>query len=86
MYIYINGVLTGVIANTTGSFNIENSSLVFNSRYCDIDLYKIRVYNTALNVNDIVTNYAVDLKDVLIFHQNQLAIENSALSEYQFDY
>lgn len=91
MYIYINGVLTGVIKNTVnGSFSISDSNnvkaLVFNSDYCDIDLYKIRFYRTGLNVNDIVTNYAVDLKDVNIYDQNKLAVENNAINEYQFNY
>jgi len=68
MYIYINGVLTGVIKSTLNdSFTINSTDLVFNSEYCDIDLYKIRIYRTDLNVNDIVTNYAVDLKDVQIY-------------------
>ena len=92
MYIYINGVLTGVIKNSlTNSFGITSTdstekALIFNSQYCDIDLYKVRFYRTDLNVNDIVTNFAVDLKDVLIYDQNKLAVENSAISEYQFNY
>ena len=91
MYIYINGVLTGVIRNTVnGSFSISEpngiKALVFNSNYCDIDLYKIRFYRTGLNVNDIVTNYAVDLKDVNIYDQNKLAVENNLINEYQFNY
>jgi hypothetical protein len=68
--------LTGVIRNSLeagkGVFSIvgtenEIKAIEFNSDYCDIDLYKIRIYNTALNVNEIVTNYAVDHKDVLIY-------------------
>ena len=92
MYIYINGVLTGVIKNSLdcqfeiASTNNTEKTLIFNSNFCDIDLYKIRFYRTDLNVNDIVTNFAVDLKDVLIYDQNQLAIENSAIKEYQFNY
>lgn len=93
--IYINGVLTGVIRNSLdagkGVFSIvgaenEIKAIEFNSDYCDIDLYKIRIYNTALNVNEIVTNYAVDHKDVLIYDQNLLAKYNSAIEEYRFDY
>jgi hypothetical protein len=86
MYIYINGVLTGVIKSTIGLFTINSNKIVFNSNYCDIDLYKIRVYNTDLNVNDIVTNYSVDLKNVTIYDQNKLAEENTAIHEYQFKY
>lgn len=87
MYIYINGVLTGVIKKSEeGSFTVDNENLVFNSNSCDIDLLKVRVYHTDLNVNDIVTNYAVDLRDVTTYDQNKLAIENTAINEYQFNY
>ena len=92
MYIYINGVLTGVIKSTAnglfriGGENETNKAIVFNSNFCDIDLYKIRVYNTDLNVNDIVTNYAVDYRDITIYDQNKLAEENTAINEYQFKY
>ena len=87
LYIYNNGVITGVIANSiNGIFTIATDKLIFNSTYCDIDLYKFRVYKTALNVNEIVQNYAVDKKDIDIYDQNALAKANSVLGEYQFDY
>ena len=87
IYIYINGVITGVIESTAGSdFTISNPNMVFNSRYCDIDLYKIRIYNTDLNVNDIVTNFAVDHRDITTYDQNKLAQINNAIAEYQFKY
>jgi hypothetical protein len=65
--IYINGVLTSVIKNTQGAFTIESDKIVFNSSACDIDLYKIRIYSTSLNVNDIVMNYAADFENVDIY-------------------
>ena len=92
MYIYINGVLTGVIKSTAnglfriGGENEADKAIVFNSDFCDIDLYKMRIYNTDLNVNDIVTNYAVDYRDITIYDQNKLAEENTAINEYQFKY
>lgn len=87
LYIYINGVITGVIKSTAnGSWTVASDAMVFNSEYCDIDLYKIRIYNTDLNVNDVVTNHAVDKKDVLIYDQNKLAEENTAINEYQFKF
>ena len=84
--IYINGSLTSVIRNTAGAFSIEADSIEFNSDACDIDLYKIRVYNTALNVNDIVMNYAADFENVDIYDQNKLAKSNDVINEYYFDY
>ena len=87
LYIYINGIITGVIKSTAnGSWTIASDAMVFNSEYCDIDLYKIRIYNTDLNVNDVVTNHAVDKKDILIYDQNKLAEENTAINEYQFKF
>jgi hypothetical protein len=54
LYIYINGCISGVIKSSIEdgkTFNITNSDFVFNSKYCDIDLYKLRVYSTDLNVS-----------------------------------
>lgn len=90
LYIYINGVITGVIKSSdSDSFSITNTDFVFDSSYCDIDLYKLRIYNSDLNVNQIVKNFAVDRKDVKIFDQSgayALAEENQNLKEFQFSY
>ena len=93
MYIYINGVITGVIRSYEGddnaSFTITNPNIVFNSKHCDIDIYKLRIYNTNLDVNQIVTNYAIDRRDVPTFDQSKkyaFASENKALQEYQISY
>lgn len=90
MFIYVNGVLTGVCKNTRDpqKFTIGNGSnkIILSSNYCDIDLYKIRLYNKALNVCKIINNYAVDANDVSIYDLNQLATENGAIKEYQFNY
>lgn len=87
LYIYLNGILTGVMRNTVSEgFKVESNEMVFNSDYCDIDLYKIRVYRTDLNVNDIVMNYAADFENVNIYDQNKLAEENTAINEFQFNY
>ena len=85
--IYVNGILTSVIKNdeTTG-FSINADSIVFNSTSCDIDLYKLRVYRTALSVSDIVMNYAADVEKVEIYDQNKLAEMRSSINEYQFKY
>ena len=64
-------------------FTIDNANIVFSSNICDIDLYKFRIYDTALSLNDVVTNYAVDLKNVNVYDQNAIAVENNAINEYQ---
>ena len=91
LYIYINGCITGVIQSTVSNgFTIgsaDNCNIVFNSDLCDIDLYSLRIYSTALNVYDIVTNYAVDTKNVALFDQNKsLSFDNSDLQEYQLNF
>lgn len=89
LYIYINGCITGVIKSSyddDSTFSIANSNFVFKSDTCDIDLYKLRIYQTDLNVNQIVKNFAVDRKDITTFDQNALAEENITLKEYQFSY
>jgi hypothetical protein len=60
--------------------------MVFDSSHCDIDLYKIRIYNEALDVNSILMNYAVDFNDINIYDQNNLAVKNDLINEYQFNY
>lgn len=68
LYIYINGILTGVITSTLeGSFKVTSENIVFNSKYCDIDLYKFRIYNRALTMTEVSKNYAVDTKDINAF-------------------
>ena len=83
MYIYLNGILTGVIKSTKDGFKINTNELVFNSLYCDIDIYKLRIYRTGLNVNDVVMNYAADFEDIDIYDQNKLAEYNKSINEYQ---
>lgn len=89
MYIYVNGVISGVIESKINSnimISPENGNLFFTSNSCDIDLYRIRVYNDTLNVYDVVVNYAVDHKDPNIFDQTQIAKRHLTLDEYQIDY
>ena len=91
MFIYLNGVLTGVVRTTlSGKFTIgdgnENKAIEFNSEACDIDLYKVRFYNTALSVNDVVMNYAIDNKDITTYDQNGLAEYIQNIQEYRLNY
>ena len=90
MSIYLNGMLTGVARSTAeGTWNIgsdNNISIVFDSQYCDFDLYKIRVYNQPLTLSAIVTNYMVDLKDPVGYDLSQLAVLNNTLNESQLVY
>lgn len=84
--IYLNGILTGVVKSSAGSFTINSNKIQFNSKYCDINLYKMRIYNTNLAINYIDLNLATDKKDIDIYDQTNLATYNSNLNEYQFNY
>ena len=91
MYIYLNGVLTGVSKVVRDDLfwaigSNEEQEIVFNSTKCDIDLYKIRFYDTALSVNDVVKNYAVDTKNITLYDQNSLAYWNENDQEYKLSY
>ena len=94
MSIYLNGVLTGVERSTeSNAWTIGNDitdetpiSIIFDSKYCDFDLYKIRVYNEALSLPSILTNYMVDLKDPVGYDLTQLARYNNSIDESQLDF
>ena len=91
MYIYLNGVLTGVVrTNISSTFYIGKDNpdkcIEFSSNACDIDLYKVRFYNTALSVNDVVMNYAIDNKDITTYDQNGLAEYVQNIQEYRLNY
>ena len=85
---YLNGVITGADYTSATAFSIgkENPSIEFNTDFCDIDLYKLRVYNTNLDVNEIVRNYCVDRKDINNFDLIGLAKKNQNTSEYQIQF
>jgi len=46
IYMYINGIMSSIINydKTSDSFASGVKTLVINSNYCDVDLYKVRIY------------------------------------------
>jgi len=55
LYIYINAVLSGVERfSDRDVFSTGALGMIFNSDYCDLDLYTIRIYNKPLNFAEIV--------------------------------
>ena len=64
--IYIDGVYQTlkVIPNDTtflqGSGGDTAKDIIFGSEYCDLDIYNIRIYDSALTPSQIVNNYAYD--------------------------
>jgi len=65
-YVYLNGILSGVVALPTGSgssFAIA-SPFVFNSKYCDFDLFRFRIYDIGLTMPQIIHNYLSDMHSI----------------------
>lgn len=64
IYIYINSILTGIQKFSEDSFAAGAEYFTFNSKYCDIDIYTIRVYTSALNYMQIIQNWYGDAPDL----------------------
>jgi len=73
VYIYLNGILSGAdsLPSQGGAFRIT-SPFLFNSKYCDIDLYRFRVFRTGLTMPEVIHNYLSDLHNITLYDQNQL--------------
>ena len=66
---------------------LPDNNIVFKSDYCDVDLYKFRIYDSALSVQDVLFNLAADHTDVLTFdHTNDLLINNPTTKEFELSY
>lgn len=88
MKIYLNGMLTSVARSTASKdWTINNQNLVINSSNCDVDLYKFRVYNRALGLNEVLKNVAYDNTDTTAWDLSELYAANNDINEdYQFSY
>ena len=83
-YIYLNGILAGAVKMPTGtgsSFTI-NQPFVFNSNFCDFDLYRFRIYELGLTMPQIIHNYLSDMHSIVLYDQNQITnpLDPTALS------
>ena len=74
LYIYINAVLSGVERfGLSDSFKAQGvTGLRFNSDYCDLDIYTIRIYNSPLNFDGIVQNWIGDAPNLVEKRQRYL--------------
>lgn len=74
MYIYLQGILSGIAKyGASDSFNANTYTLEFNSEYCDVDLYNVRIYKGAkLESADVVHNVIADSKDAKAYDVNQI--------------
>lgn len=86
LYIYINGIMSGIASyGTNDAFNANIRYFEFNSTYCDVDLYKMRVYKKALSSSDVIHNYIADYADAELYDMNQLLDNNSSLPKIDFE-
>ena len=86
LYMYINGVLSSIINydKTSDSFSANVQNIVINSDFCDVDLYKVRVYTTALSSADIVHNYIADRSDAQLYDMNQIIQFNNNIPSISY--
>lgn len=66
MSIYLNGVLSGAKQYPANDNFQQNTpvSIKLGSKYCAIDVYTIRAYDTALSEMDVTNNYIADIVDI----------------------
>ena len=68
---YVNGVLSGFVAYGEDTFlnsanqNQESNKFIFDSTFADIDVYNVRVYQSALTDRAILGNYLASFADFM---------------------
>ena len=69
LYIYLNGILSGAnkLPNQASGYFQIDSPFVFNSDYCDVDLYRFRIYETSLDMPDVIHNYLSDIHSIALY-------------------
>ena len=78
IYIYINGIASGIAKYdaATDKFYATNANFIeINSDFCDVDLYRVRIYNTNLRARDVVQNYIADYADPDMYDVNMNIVE-----------
>lgn len=77
MLVYVDGVYQQMklISNTTSFKQVVAQEIVFGSDYCDLDLYCVRAYRTALNMKAITDNYSFDTP--IVDEKIKIAIRNN---------
>ena len=77
LLMYVNGIMSGMSSYlNTSELAAAANKLIINSNYCDIDLYAIRVYKTALNASVIIKNYIASTKDLILSDANSFVTNN----------
>lgn len=68
VYVYINGVISGLADYGTSKFNqnTPTSYMYFDSSDVDIDIYNIRVYDAVLGHRSVLQNYLASQEDMQV--------------------
>lgn len=88
IYLYVNGVLTSIQSFVEDTaFDNSQTELVINSNYCDVDIYNIRVYDTALSYANITQNWIGDAPTLeerwARYNVNNAIVDNNGAIDYQ---
>ena len=73
--VYLNGILSGAVEVGEQTFRPATTQFEINSKYCDIDIYKLRVYENngkPLTMSQVIHNYLSDEHNLTLYDQNQL--------------
>jgi hypothetical protein len=70
-YIYLNGILSGAVElrsnKEVGNQFILSDAFVINSTFCDIDLFRFRIYQYALTMPNVIHNYLSDIHSIKLY-------------------
>lgn len=86
---YVNGVLSSCqrYANTDNFSQNKPAFLSIGAAGCDIDLYNVRIYTTALPASQVLENRIADIseptKKLELFADNDIYDENTGLVSYE---
>ena len=77
IYMYINGINSGIATYNANNddFTCGADAIEINSDFCDIDLYKVRVYQTSLTAIQVVQNLIADYADPDMYDINMNIVE-----------
>ena len=79
--IYLNGILAGAVDIGNNGFTPNTTKFEINSKYCDIDIYKLRVYEATgdpLTMPEVIHNYISDEHNLTLYDQNQITKDEDA--------
>ena len=91
IYLYVDGVLTAAYPITESQvyMNSTATKIEINSDYCDVDIYNIRIYDTALDYGGIVTNWIGDSSTLQVmtekYERNNLTVGSGVKTTIDYE-